>query len=99
VSEGGDRLTLSPEIEKLRSILRKMGAENEDEREQAQAEAKGTVLLVKAIAQCVRIENDLTEPDEEGIGRSLQAIVGRGLEAMAEENAAARKAVGSGPDA
>jgi hypothetical protein len=79
-------LSVTPEIEMLRGLLRTMlceiGADHPDELNTVLAEAKGASRLVSAIVTAVRLENELHPVDDGGVARGLEAIVARAIAGM-----------------
>jgi hypothetical protein len=57
-----------------------MGSESPEDRETVEAEIKGTTLLVRTIAQCVRIDNEMHPADDSGHLTGLQGMIGRALD-------------------
>lgn len=82
-------LTVTPEIEMLRDLLRKMlreiGADHPEELDTVLAEAKGASRLVSAIVTAVRLENELHPVDDGGVARGLEAIIARAIAGMGKE--------------
>lgn len=76
---GTEHLSLMPEIDALRSLLRRIGADTPEEREAAAAESKGVARIVSALVSCIRIENQLHPSDDAGVEHSLGAIIQRAM--------------------
>ena len=76
-------LSLSPEIARLRELLREIGMDDEEIRGRAEAEVVGVVRVVGALARCIALEQVLrTGRHDEGA--ALEAVLRRALGAAGE---------------
>lgn len=71
-----EELTVRPEIERIRALLRRMGLDESDP-EAAEAGARELERLVAALVQLVRLEHDLHPADEAAAARALDALLER----------------------
>ncbi|MGI8690780.1 MAG: hypothetical protein ACR2M3_19550 [Thermomicrobiales bacterium] len=84
-SEG---LTLSPEIERLRSLLRQIGSDNPEERESATAEAVGMSRVISVIVRAVEVEAAIRADLPVNDAAAYQGIIQRAIAQMGEESRA-----------
>ncbi len=78
-------LTLSPEIERLRSLLRQIGSDNPDERESATAEAVGMSRVINVIVRAVEVEAAIRADLPVNDAAAYQGIIQRAIAQMGVE--------------
>ncbi len=77
-------LSVAPEIEALRALLRRIGTDDPEERDDAIAEAKGVARVVSVLVAAMRLEHDLHPDDEAAAAPRLEQIISRALVEMEE---------------
>lgn len=83
MTERRERLSLSPEIVRLRELLREIGSDDEEMRETAEAEVLGVVRVVQALARCIALEQTLRAGSHDE-GATLEAALRRALAVATE---------------
>lgn len=80
-----DQLTLAPEIEELRALLRLIGSDNPEERQHAAAEIAGMSRVISVLVRAVQVEMQLRQgaPTDQAAG--FQALIGHVLDQIAAE--------------